>query len=201
MLVFIFAFTYIISAMDFCGKFIIENKKILFDSIKNAYIFGTYGKFLIYFILGGFLHLYRDKLHKVKKINILCIITIIVSIAMLVLEKYIMNGIFEWKGIYLQNGYDKIATFSMTIATFILLQNVKINNKFITKIFDEVGTSTLGIFYMHVPLLVICNKYLYSYITCRGVIINIIKTICIIIICYIISKILKKVPMIRKLVT
>lgn len=201
MVAFMFAFTYVISAMDFFGKFIIENKIIAFDGIKNAFIFGTYGKFLIYFILGGFLHVYKDKIHSIKRVNLLCIVSIIISIVMLVLAKYVMSGTFEWKGIYLQNGYDKLATFAMSISTFIILQNIKIKNKILSKVFDEIGTSTLGIFYIHIPLLVICNKYLYEHITYRGVIPNIIKTIVVIITCYIIVKVLKKIPVVKKIVT
>lgn len=197
----IFLFTYFINAINFFGKYIIKDSRISLDGLNKIFIFGNYAKFLVYFVLGGFLHLYKDKIHNIKKINLICIIAIIISLMMLILEKYIINKTFAWKGIYLQNGYDKISTFAMSISFFILLQNLNFKNKIVSTIIDEIGTSTLGIFYIHIPILVLLKEYLYDYIVYKGVLINFIKTIVVIIISYIIIKILRKIPVLKKIVS
>lgn len=95
---------------------------------------------------------------------------------------------------------DIARTFTMSIATFVLFQGINIKNKYICKITNDVGYNTLSIFYMHIPILMIFIKYMYKYIKIQVVAVNFLKTIIVIFIIYIITIILKKIPIIRKIV-
>ena len=108
------------------------------------------------------------------------------------------NGTFEWKGIYLTNGYKWISTMLLSVGIFILFQGICINVKIINKLLSEIGTNTIGIFYLHVLILSLIKKEAIIY---RGTLINIVKTLMVIIICYTIAKAVKKIPILRKLVS
>ena len=200
LMIIIFLFTYCINAISFLGNYILEDKRVTIEGFGNIFLFGKYARFLLLFILGGFLHLYKEKIKKQKRITLLCVITMIVSLGVLVLAKYVMYGTFSWQGIYIQGGYDKISTFTMSVAFFIWMQNVTINNKVFNKIIEEIGTNTLGVFYLHIPILLILNQFVYPLITYRGAIANILKTVIVLLISYIIIRILRKIPILRRLV-
>lgn len=200
-LIFIFIFTYATNTIEFIGKYIIENNKINLTTFKEIFLFGTYANYLLLFLLGGYIHYYKEKIQSLRYSKIICVLCIGISLIYLALSKYIFNGTFQWQGIYLQNGYSNIGTFTMSIAFFILMQNISIKNKYISKAISEIGSSTLGIFYIHVPILVLSSTYLYKYILFKGVIVNTIKTILVILISYVIIRIIRKVPVIKKIVT
>lgn len=196
----IFLFTYGINTLEFIGKYLVKDNRLVFNELKDVFLFGRYAAFLLFFILGGYIHFYKEKLNKIKYKKTICIALIGIGLILLALSKYVMNGTFQWKGIYLQNGYDNIATFIMSIAFFILMQNISIKNKFLSKAIIEIGTSTLGIYYIHILILTIFSIYLYTYISFKGVFANTIKTILIILISYVLIRIIRKIPVIKKII-
>ena len=199
-LIFIIIFTYGINIIEFIVKYIIKDNRMTFTEIKDVFLFGKYAIFLLFFVLGGYIHFYREKIEKIKHRKLICILAICISLILLAVSKYIINGTFQWKGIYLQNGYDNIATCILSIAFFILVQNLSIKNKYLSKVFTEIGSSTLGIYYIHIPILTLFSIYLYRYIYFKGVFINTIKSILVILISYVIIRIIRKIPILKKIV-
>lgn len=196
----LFVFAYGINASNFLFKLIGKGNDLSISGVKAISLFGQYAHFLLFFILGAFLHSQKHKIEKIKKIRIISFVGIILGLLGLVFIKYTLNHTFRWEGIYLEKGYGRFCTFIMSISTFVFVQNIFIKNKYIDKIINEIGGSTLGIYYMHVPLLVIFNKYLYGLIKLKGVTVNIIKTIVIILISYGLTKIIKKISVLKKMV-
>ena len=80
------------------------------------------------------------------------------------------------------------------------LRNSSIKNKYLSKVFTEIGSSTLGIYYIHIPILTLFSIYLYRYIYFKGVFINTIKSILVILISYVIIRIIRKIPILKKIV-
>ena len=80
---------------------------------------------------------------------------------------------------------------------FLLFQGINIKFKIISKILSEVGKSTMGIFYMHTLFLELINYFAFDY---KGSLVNLLKSIIIIAICYIIVVIIKRIPIMKKLV-
>lgn len=196
----IFLFTYGINTLEFIGKYLVKDNRLVFNELKDVFLFGRYAAFLLFFILGGYIHFYKEKLNEIKYKKTICIALIGIGLILLVLSKYIINGTFQWKGIYLQNGYDNFGTFMLSIAFFILIQNVSVKNKYLSKVVTEIGSSTLGIYYIHIPVLTIFNIYLYKYISFKGVFANTIKTILVILISYVLIRIIRKIPVIKKII-
>lgn len=196
----IFSLSILPQTIDLLFKFFnINGFKI--NNITKMNPFGTYSHMLLYFIIGGFLYKYNlYKKYNEKKwiIRVTAIALIVTGIIGLVMIKRYWNGTFEWKGIYLTNGYKWISTMLLSVGIFILFQGICINVKIINKLLSEIGTNTIGIFYLHVLILSLIKKEAIIY---RGTLINIVKTLIVIIICYTIAKAVKKIPILRKLVS
>lgn len=54
---------------------------------------------------------------------------------------------------------------------------------------------------MHIPILSILSQYVFKYITFRGVWVNILKTIIVIAIIELITIVLKRIPIIKKILS
>lgn len=194
----IFIFSYGINATDFVFTSIMKDNKISFSGLNEISLFGRHSNWLLFFILGAFIHNKRDEIGKIKGIRCISFLGIILSLTGLIFIKYTINSTFKWEGIYLVNGYGRLCTFIMSISTFIFIQNLSIKNKYIDKIINGIGGSTLGIYYMHIPILSLFNKYLYKLISVRGVTINLIKTTTVIFIAWGFIRIIKKIPFLKK---
>lgn len=191
----LFVFTYGINATDFLTKLVTETDNFSIKGLSAISVFGKYANFLLFFILGAFLHSKSEKIAKIKRVRIISFIVIILSLVSLIFVKYTINNTIRWEGIYLKNGYERLSTFIMAIATFIFIQNIHIKNKHLQTIINEIGTCTLGIYYTHIPILQIFSKYIYIYILIdyRGFTMNILKTIITILIGYCLTKIMRKI--------
>lgn len=198
--VIIFCLTYGVNIVNFITKVILQSNKLDISGIRNILPFSNYAHYLVLFIIGGFLHEYREKIQNIKYIKILSVVLLIICLIGLSLIRYTDTKTFKWNGALLSNGYGRLCTFIMSISMFILIQGTEIKNRFVNKIVNIMGYSTLGIFYMHVPVLSICSQYLYRYIHARGVLINVLKSIVVIFVVELIIVILKKIPILKKLV-
>lgn len=196
----IFLLVYGVNAINFGLKLVIGSDKLSIAGIRNILLFGGNAHYLLFFILGAFLNEEKDRIQAIKGIKWICASIIIISLVGLALIKYSTNQTFKWQGILLTNGYSRLSTFTMSIAVFIFFQGINIKNKYLDKVINEIGYNTLSIYYMHVPILTILCKYVYRYITFRGVTINLLKTVIVIFIIYIITFVLKKIPLIKRIV-
>ena len=161
--------------------------------------FLNYPNMIFYFMLGAFLLEYREYIH--DKLNrIMPLVIFVVGLILLVLVKYSDTGTFSWNWIYLNEGYSRISTLIMSLGLYLCFDFYCSSKE---SIFGKVvGQSTMGIYYMHYIILAVCNKYLYpsidvEYITVTA---NILKTIVITFVCVILTIIIKKIPVLKKMV-
>lgn len=161
--------------------------------------FLNYPNMIFYFILGAFLLEYREYIH--DKLNrIIPPLMFVAGLILLVLIKYSETGTFSWNWIYLNEGYSRVSTLIMSLGLYLCFDFYCSSKE---GVFGKVvGQSTMGIYYMHYIMLVACNKYLYSYIGIEyySVMANIIKTIVITFVCVILTMIIKKIPVLKKMV-
>jgi surface polysaccharide O-acyltransferase-like enzyme len=93
------------------------------------------------------------------------------------------------------NGYDTIFTFLNVIFIYILCLNYKKDYSFIRAI----STNTLGIYFIHGLLLRLLNG-IFTFDILRNLPFNLVYSFAIVCICLLISVLIKKIPIIRKLV-
>lgn len=175
--------------------------KISFSGLQSYSVFSGYAYCVFYFIIGGLLF---EKIQN-KKINlkwywpiVLCFIG---WIWLFVLNRY-QNTYTNAKWIVI-NGYERVGTVLLTVGIFIFVCQYadKIKMQWLCKSIDLIADNTMGIYYIHVIIgtyfMVIYDKYFGA----RGITVNILKTSIFVILGLGLTLLMKKIPMLRKLVT
>lgn len=186
---------------------IIQTIKIKYDSLFAMPYFGIGFPEIGMFILGKYL--YENKENYInKKHLLLSLLLIVVSFVLIVIMAYYfinMNGISNSKPYY---DYNKLPNLLMLISVFILFLNFEVINKLVPhkigNCISWIGKNTLGIYFIHMifiyifPTIKIGNLYFTSN---SGDIKNMLLGMILYFILSVISVyILKKIPLIRKLV-
>lgn len=169
------------------------------SSVSTLTPYMNYGFMLTYFLIGAFLYEYRDDIK--KKINrYIPIILFIAGVLLIVLEKYIETRTMSWNNIYLNNGYKRISVMIAAIGLFMSFDYYSSNKE---NVFGKyLGQCTMGIYYMHYILLIICTKYIYPYINIEyySLEANLIKTAVLAAACMVITIIVRRIPLLKKMV-
>ncbi len=204
--VILFVGTFLVKAGNFAFELISDTMGIgrLEVSVTEVFPFGTYANMLFFFIVGAFLFEYREKIKDVMKkrhLNTWLPVTLLlVGTAGLLFVKYRATGTFTWHDTYLEDGYNRLMTVVLSLGMYLLILNLPVHKagKFLAK---WVGTNTMGIYYLHVPLLVYCQINLSSYykeyysLGC-----NVLKTLIALLICTGITLVIKRIPVLKTLV-
>ena len=161
---------------------------------------------LFYCLLGVLLLHYRKEITEFLNASIFrkCIPVILIMIggigAMLI--KYSYAGTFRWAGIYLPDGYNRISTMLMAVGIYLVFSQELLWDKCTTWL-AKLGKHTMGIFYLHYPLLVLSRKIItkfidnfYDYCSFE---LNVLQTMTIIAICCGITIVAKKIPLVKNL--
>lgn len=159
--------------------------------------FGMYVNHLLYFILGGFLHkkYYLDKNYE-EDIKIKCICSCIINAILL----WIIKGFSTGFSGETQNGipgYSMIPTLFLVSSIYILFTMTDLKEK---KIVTYIADNTLGIYVLHILIGRIIAKFLYPIIPWRNFLMNGLKTVILIVLSLIIVIVMRKIPVVKKLV-
>ena len=90
-----------------------------------------------------------------------------------------------------------MAIYKELVFTFNLKKGDNIDEEYLNKILSYIGKNTMGIFYLHILVIQLLMKI---DIVQRGTLVNTLKTIIVVFISAIITTLLKKIPVIKKLV-
>ncbi len=170
-------------------------------SFQSVVPFNNYGNMLFFFLAGAFLFEYREKItvYLEKRKWIPWIFTA-AGIFLLMFVKYIENGIWTWGGIYIENGYGRIAVVLLAAGLYASALLTR-ENRVTLWVAAWIGTNTQGIYYMHyIALAMFSAHYAYLYESVMSFTANVIKTIVTLLICVIVSVMIKKIPLLRYLV-
>lgn len=179
----------------------------LFYLFNNTNPFGTYAYSLLYFSIGGIL----GKLLNDKKLQLnifVCIVIFVISWFLLAFWGAMytkINGNY-YDAVF--GGYPTLMTLFMSICFFVLVSKIATSNSFMHKSVSIISANTLGIYYIHwiVGYLLLSNiKNLLSPLFVHGyfdyVIQNVVKTIILVLISLLITLMIKKTPLLRKLLS
>ncbi len=207
---FILAVLFVCSFVVTAGNFFFENLSritgcnLMQISISSMIPFGSYTNMLFFFIAGAFLFGYRDQIKAYMEKRHCCFwlpaAMIVVGTAGLVFVKYCSTGSVTWGSVYLTSGYSRLMTVILSVGIYLFFQNrpVRKAGKFIARV---IGTRTMGIYYLHMPLLALAQiKFSQYYEEYYSFGLNVLKTIIAVLICILITAILEKIPIVRELV-
>lgn len=201
----LFVICFIFNDLSTIGKLIPRLSNIKFSNIQNLNPFqGLVGALLFYFVLGGLLYKNRERLKKIKnyKLIIIFIFGMLLQLGKWYIESKSSNA--TWDGVF--GGYSSTPTLMMTVSIYILVS--KISNKVFEKsalilnTVKTVGENTLVVYYLHWIFGYTVLMEFYPYFrTHTGVLINLAKAVCVVILFSYIGALLKKIPIVGKLLS
>lgn len=155
-----------------------------------------YSNYVTYYLLGALLMDEKDRFSQPVAIALPC-----VGILGLFLIKFIQTGIFTWGDVYLESGYYWISTMLISCGLFLLTLRIpQTPPKIITFIGTQLGSHTLGVFYLHILLIQVLTPTLFAPLSAyNGWILNLLESILICVLALIIGYLFKKIPLLRTL--
>lgn len=205
-LIVLFIQSFLISAVNFLFEnwSAITGRNLLQISISRFVPFGGYSNMVFFFIAGAFLFQYRDKINcwieeKAWR-KWIPFLLFVAGTAGLVFIKYCETGLISWGGVYISAGYNRVSTVLIAFGLYFILQSWKIGKvgHFLAK---YVGTATMGIYFVHRPILVLFENQFQKYYEIYGSFgLNVLKTVAAVVICVLVIMVVKKIPVVKELV-
>lgn len=154
-----------------------------------------HSNYMTYYLLGALLTEYKERLSG-KTAAILTG----GGILGLLLIKYFQTGSFSWNNIHLLGGYYWLSTMCLATGLFLLSTRIPVQRWPVTSwIAQIVGASTLGIFYLHIPLIYVLTPGFTQIAAWNSWLLNTAESFLIILLALIIIWIGRKIPLIRTL--
>jgi surface polysaccharide O-acyltransferase-like enzyme len=182
------------------GKNFIENNFNFFNTLNPAYGFNGYA--LVYFMLGGLLVKNREKFLNNKKFTAISAVAIPVSAVLLLLYAIMQTKHFSKPWDIVWSGYDSLPTLVISVAIFIICQGYRAERKTkISKFICILSTDTLGIYLVQTVMIRVLKPAYIKTGLSGNIISDLFFAFVLLIVCLIITELLKKIPVIRKLVS
>lgn len=160
-----------------------------------------YSNYMFFYMLGGFLQ--EKKQEKAVSLKANAAMTA-VGLMGLMMIKYVQSGTFRWQNTHLSSGYYWISTILIAVGMFLSAAYIPMQNtrsgvgKLVQGFSKAVGTSTLGIFYLHIPLIHILTPRLFQQAAAfNGWTLNLLESLAIVAVCWGIVWAGRKLPVIR----
>lgn len=174
------------------------------SKLSSVLPFGSYCNMVFYFIVGAYLLKYhefiREWFMKKRIRSVIPVACILIGIAGLMYLKYFYTGSFRWNGIYITNGYNRFATVLLAAGIYFIMMLLEKYHP-VSRIFSWIGMRTMGIYYLHFPVLAFCIKYFNEFmLPYYSVLLNLAKSFLVVFVCVLISAVIKKIPYIQRLV-
>ena len=157
------------------------------------------GYSFVYFCIGGLAYEYKEKIKFLQKVRINISIMLlsmfglfVTGVAMSHIQQKIWDVVWE--------GYDTIFTFINTLCIFFLCLKYQGKNNILRKVLYIISSSTLGIYLIHVLFVECFRQYEDKFENWGNIGGNIIFTVAILLASLICVLILKKIPLLRRLV-
>lgn len=169
------------------------------DRIAAIMPFVNYGNMLFYFLLGAFLLEYQERIRQMlDHRRWLAPVMIAAGLCGLLFVKYVLNGTVRWEGIYLADGYMRLSTVIMSLGMFFLFMQgtLKRTSHLLAGL---LGKYTFGIYYLHALVLIVCEQFLYPLIPGRSFGMNCAKTLVVTAFCALVTVLMRRIPVVRRL--
>ena len=160
---------------------------------------GSYGYSFVYFCVGGLIYTYEPKILTISKTkrNTISIISIFVSCTLLFFVGVFFTKFIDrkvWDVVW--NGYDTVFTFFNVISIYVLCLNYTKECKFI----KNISVNTLGIYFTHRLIIRPTRPLIKTQSYLCNLPVNLIYAFAIMGVCLLICLLLKKVPVLKKLI-
>lgn len=119
----------------------------------------------------------------------------------LFLIKYLQSGTFRWQELHITSGYYWISTMLLACGAYLLVSRLPAASNKLTAAFAKTaGASTLGIFYLHIPLITLLTPALFERLSAwNGWVINMAESLLIVAVSCVIVWVGRRIPVVRRL--
>ena len=161
------------------------------------------GYTIVYFCLGAFLQDFLDWLKRFnrRRINLMATLGLVILLAVHALYFTILSRASNMYCCPLWYGYETVTGFGITLCMVILLSNYKGAHSFGAKSLQRISSNTLGIYFMHMMLVHPLRTLVYPIPALCNLPMNLILSAAVILVCLGVTLVLKKVPLLRHLVS
>ena len=163
---------------------------------------GPYFNAVFYFIFGYYLSQWAADFRKQgkdrKKVIVLSLLGIILGLGMLLIERYVVFGSFNYNWKPLPDQYEKLGTLVMCTSTFVLFSLLDLEKARSYPIAKAISFHSLDIFYIHVIFARLARVYLYQN-HLAGVWQNYLRALIILILSLGCGWLLRRIPLVKKL--
>lgn len=157
-----------------------------------------HSNYMFYYMLGGFLQEKKQENAVSLKASSLMVAA---GVTGLVLIKFLQSGTFRWQNIHLVSGYYWISTAVAASGMFFFAGHIPFHaSRLLAGFSKTVGRSTLGIFYLHMPLIHILTPWLFVRAAAfNGWVVNLLESLLMAAIAWAVVWVGRKVPVVRRL--
>ncbi len=212
----LFVSTFVIFDGNMVIEWLAADRKTALAQMVPYTVFGEFTGWLFFFMTGGLLHRkYMERQQSAadkesgqggyiarKRKGTVCLnlTGIALSVFVLMCIKFVYVGSFAWKNTYIYGGYTHIAVAVMSICIFVLARDFCRTDRQ-SRLIQYVACNTMGIYYLHMIMVYGLYCYCSPFITWNGLAVNIIKTVLVTAVACFLCMIMKKVPVLRRLVS
>ena len=176
------------------------NKNISFSVIRDTYIPFAQGRdYLLFFLLGPFIHKYFYQNYNKKKSRIVAGITALLGIVLLVVEYYMQNGTLGGACKALDGDYRRLSTLFMAVGIFALFATIDFKAEKINSFMKLISLRTIGIYVMHMLIAYTVSEWIINRITRTGVYMLILQAFVVMLCSLGITEILSFLPGVRRI--
>jgi len=160
---------------------------------------GIHGYSIVYFCIGGIAYDIIDKIKFLKK-EWICIATILVSMFGLFVVGVSLSHITGQYWDVVWNGYDTVFTFVNVVCIFSLCLHYKEKENLLREIIFIISSNTLGIYFVHVLFIQLLRPFIKEITILSNIPGNILYTVIILFVSLGTVLVLKKIPLLQRLV-
>ncbi len=167
-----------------------------------------HSNYMLYYLLGAVLNESRKPDFKPDCPICTClrkrstaIFMMLAGLTGLVFIKYLQSGTALWQGLHVTSGYYWVSTMVLACGAFLFCGSLPYDKLLLFAWFARtVGTSTMGVFYLHIPLIFLLRPTLFARLApYNGWILNLAESLLITAIACIVTWIGKKIPFVKHL--
>lgn len=155
-----------------------------------------HSNYMTYYLLGFFLHEQKNRI--TKKASGLMMTAGLTGLAVV---KYIQSGTIQWQNLHIASGYYWFSTMLLACGMFFFTARISFHQYAPLRFFARTaGTATMGIFYLHIPLIFLLRPVFTTYLAdYNGWLLNLAESLLITAIACMITWAGKKIPVIKHL--
>ncbi len=196
--------------------FLLEDMELVIQELQHANMlngefsvlrlksFSPYGygsEMLFFFLIGAFVFFNKEEILKINSSRLRKAISLVFIVAWgaMLFTRKLTAGTWYWDAQLLHNGYNRLSTLVAAIALFILLMLLEERLNISTKMRELIiliSKNTSGIYYCHW----IIGAVLIPYMSHCNLFANALRALLVLLISLVVSVVLSKIPIIKKLV-